>query len=152
MPAPNKHRQRQAGELRVITCAKELEYHTYNKCRNGKVFPKKDRMFLPARMMDEASNACAFIQDANSMDIGRLREGGRRLDLQRDAMRELRKLLNHIELAKRLKLINEDECAYWAKLASNVLYQTAAWHKSDKRRHAAALDEKRRNQACNTDR
>lgn len=49
MPAPNKHRQRQAGELRVITCAKELEYHTYNKCRNGKVFPKKDRMFLPAR-------------------------------------------------------------------------------------------------------
>ena len=147
MAAPNKHRQQQAGELRVIRDAKELEYHTYNKCRNGKVFPKKVRMFLPARMMDEASNACALMQDANSRDIGRLREGGQRLDLQRDAMRELNKLLNHIELAKKLKLIDEDESAYWAKLASDVLNQAAAWHKSDKRRHAAALDERRRLQA-----
>ena len=152
MPAPNKHRQKQVEELRVITCAKELEYHTYKKCRNGRIFPKKDRMFLPARMMDEASNACVFVQDANSMDINRLREGGRRLDLQRDAMRELRKLLNHIQLANRLNMINEDESTYWAKLASDVLYQTAAWHKSDKRRHSAALDEKRRKQICNTDR
>ena len=150
MTTPNKHRQKQAEELRVITCAKELEYHTYNKCRNGKIFPKKDRMFLPARMMDEASNACVYIQDANSMDINRLREGGRRLDTQRDAMRELRKLLNHIELAKKLDFIHEDESAYWAKLASSVLCQAAAWHTSDKRRHSAALNEKRRYQASNT--
>ena len=140
VPAPNKHRQKQATELRVVRDAKELEFHTYTKCRNGHIFPKKDRGGLPSRMMDEASNACEHLQDANSLDLAKPREGGERLDLQRAAMRELRKLLNHIELAKRLKVLNEDESAYWAKITTDVLYQTAAWHKSDKRRYSSAME------------
>lgn len=135
----SKHRRERADELRVVRDAKELEYHTYVKCRNGRLFPKKDRGGLPSRMMDEASNACEKLQDANDLNVYDRDEGSERLRLQRMAMGELRKLMNHIELAERLDILGENEAAYWSGLAADVLFQAKAWHASDKRRHDSAV-------------
>lgn len=130
-------RQRRAGELRVVVDLKELEFHTYTKCRNGRVFPKKDRGGLPSRMMDEATDAVACAMDANDLDLRDAEEGRERLELQRRSLRALRKLTHHIEMAHRLKALGEDEFAFWAKMAVDCRNRTAAWHKSDKGRYAA---------------
>ena len=140
MAQGNRRRRERADELRVVRDAKELEYHTYVKCRNGRIFPKKDRGGLPSRMMDEASNACEKLQDANALDICEKTEGLERLRLQRMAMGELRKLMNHIELAEKLDILSEDETDYWVGLAADVLFQAKAWNSSDKRRYNSAME------------
>lgn len=129
-------RERRARELRVIVDAKALELHTYVKCRSHKVFPKKDRGGLPSRMMDEATEAVSDMMDANDYDLRDAGERKLRLSMQRAALRSLRKLSHHIEMARELKCISEDEFAYWSRMAVNVRNQCAAWHKSDKRRCA----------------
>ncbi len=129
-------RERRARELRVIVDAKALELHTYVKCRSQKVFPKKDRGGLPSRMMDEATEAVSDMMDANDYDLRDAGERKLRLSMQRAALRSLRRLSHHIEMARELKCISEDEFAYWSRMAVSVRNQCAAWHKSDKRRCA----------------
>lgn len=90
--------------------------------------------------MDEASNACEKLQDANTLDICEKTEGLERLRLQRMAMGELRKLMNHIELAEKLDILSEDETDYWVGLAADVLFQAKAWNSSDKRRYNSAME------------
>lgn len=128
-------REQRASELRCITDAKALMGHTYDKCRNGKVFPKKDRGGLPSRMMDEADEALACMMDANGLDLRSSKEGAERLRQQRRAMRQLGLLEAHIELAHDKHHINDDAFAYWAGLAERAKMGCAGWHKSDKGRY-----------------
>ena len=53
--------------MQVITDAKELEKHTYIKTRNPAVFPKKERLGLAQRMMNEASDLVADLMEANDL-------------------------------------------------------------------------------------
>lgn len=129
-------RERRVKELRVIVDAKELELYTYVKCRSSKVFPKKDRGGLPSRMMDEATEAVSDMMDANDLDLRDAEECRLRLSLQRSALRSLRKLSHHIEMAMELRCISEDEFAFWSNMAVGVRNQCAAWHRSDKGRCA----------------
>ena len=62
--------------MQVISDAKELEKHTYIKTRNPNIFPKKERLGLAQRMMNEASDLVADLMEANdrrsgSCDTGR---------------------------------------------------------------------------------
>jgi hypothetical protein len=116
--------------MQVITDAKELEKHTYIKTRNPAVFPKKERLGLAQRMMNEASDLVADL----------------RYRAQRSALRNCRKLIHHIELAHEiLSGFSDDAFAYWAKMAAGVKNQTAKWYKTDKER-AAKLDAQKRHQ------
>lgn len=54
--------------MQVITDAKELEKHTYIKTRNPAVFPKKERLGLAQRMMNEASELAHEILNGFSDD------------------------------------------------------------------------------------
>lgn len=130
-------RENQTKRLRVLVSAEELEYYTYIKCRNVKVFPKKDRAALPTRMMNEASDIVDYLEEANDLDHRDPIESDLRIAAQRKALRKCRALTRHIRLVKRLNLINADVFDYWAKLANNVRHQAAAWHKSDKDRIAS---------------
>lgn len=47
--------------MQVITDAKELEKHTYIKTRNPAVFPKKERLGLPPRPMNEWDYADGWV-------------------------------------------------------------------------------------------
>ena len=57
--------------MQVITDAKELEKHTYIKTRNPAVFPKKERLGLAQRMMNEASDLVADLMEAGAHVITR---------------------------------------------------------------------------------
>lgn len=134
MARSNPGREERREKLRVVADAEELELHTYRKCRNGNVYPKKDRGGLPSRMMDEATDAVCLILDANDMDLFDQQESRERLRLQRCALRELRKLSHHVEMSHELNIIGIEEFDYWSGLVVNARNRCAAWHKSDKRR------------------
>ena len=57
--------------MQVITDAKELEKHTYIKTRNPAVFPKKERLGLAQRMMNEASDLVADLMEAGAHVVTR---------------------------------------------------------------------------------
>lgn len=85
--------------MQVITDAKELEKHTYIKTRNPAVFPKKERLGLAQRMMNEASDLVADLMEANDLLLTDPEERELRYRAQRSALRNCRKLIHHIELA-----------------------------------------------------
>lgn len=133
-------------EMQVITDAKELEKHTYIKTRNPAVFPKKERLGLAQRMMNEASDLVADLMEANDLLLTDPEERELRYRAQRSALRNCRKLIHHIELAHEiLSGFGDDAFAYWAKMAAGVKNQTAKWYKTDKER-AAKLDAQKRHQ------
>ena len=122
--------------MQVITDAKELEKHTYIKTRNPAVFPKKERLGLAQRMMNEANDL--LLTDPEEREL--------RYRAQRSALRNCRKLIHHIELAHEiLSGFGDDAFAYWAKMAAGVKNQTAKWYKTDKER-ASKLDAQKRHQ------
>ena len=133
-------------EMQVITDAKELEKHTYIKTRNPAVFPKKERLGLAQRMMNEASDLVADLMEANDLLLTDPEERELRYRAQRSALRNCRKLIHRIELAHEiLSGFSDDAFAYWAKMAAGVKNQTAKWYKTDKER-AAKLDAQKRHQ------
>ena len=109
--------------MQVISDAKELEKHTYIKTRNPNIFPKKERLGLAQRMMNEASDLVADLMEANDL-----------------------LLIHHIELAHEiLSGLSDDALAHWSRMAAGVKNQTAKWYKSDKER-AAKMDAQARRQ------
>ena len=115
--------------MQVITDAKELEKHTYIKTRNPAVFPKKERLGLAQRMMNEASDLVADLMEANDLLLTDPEERELRYRAQRSALRNCRKLIHHIELAHEiLSGFGDDAFAYWAKMAAGVKNQTAKWY------------------------
>ena len=132
--------------MQGITDAKELEKHTYIKTRNPAVFPKKERLGLAQRMMNEASDLVADLMEANDLLLTDPEERELRYRAQRSALRNCRKLIHHIELAHEiLSGFSDDAFAYWAKMAAGVKNQTAKWYKTDKER-TAKLDAQKRHQ------
>lgn len=61
--------------MQVISDAKELEKHTYIKTRNPNIFPKKERLGLAQRMMNEASDLVADLMEANDLLLTTRRRG-----------------------------------------------------------------------------
>ena len=119
--------------MQVISDAKELEKHTYIKTRNPNIFPKKERLGLAQRMMNEASDLVADLMEANDLLLTDPQERELRYRAQRSALRNCRKLIHHIELAHEiLSGLGDDAFAHWSRMAAGVKNQTAKWYKSDK--------------------
>ena len=132
--------------MQVISDAKELEKHTYIKTRNPNIFPKKERLGLAQRMMNEASDLVVDLMEANDLLLTDPQERELRYRAQRSALRNCRKLIHHIELAHEiLSGLGDDAFAHWSRMAAVVKNQTAKWYKSDKER-AAKMDAQARHQ------
>ena len=132
------------SSARVTIKGEEVRY--YGKTRNPAVFPKKERLGLAQRMMNEASDLVADLMEANDLLLTDPEERELRYRAQRSALRNCRKLIHHIELAHEiLSGFGDDAFAYWAKMAAGVKNQTAKWYKTDKER-AAKLDAQKRHQ------
>lgn len=72
--------------MQVISDAKELEKHTYIKTRNPNIFPKKERLGLAQRMMNEASDLVADLMEANDLLLTDPQERELRYRAQRSAL------------------------------------------------------------------
>jgi hypothetical protein len=123
-----------AAELKVLTEARELEKHTLIITGNEKRFPKKYRVTLCARMQSEASDIVSGITEANDYMLNNKDERPLRFTAQRSAMRNCRNLINHIELAYKMRFIDSASFSHWSKMTDTVRNMLAAWYKSDRNR------------------
>jgi hypothetical protein len=130
-------------EMAVVVEAKKLEKHTLTVTSSERHFPKKYRMTLVNRMIDEALNITGFLMEANDYVLGDQNERPLRYRAQKSAIRNCRLLIHHIETAHDMGFINSDSFTFWAGMANGVRNRIAAWHLSDKNR-AAKMDEEKR--------
>jgi hypothetical protein len=121
-------------EMAVVVEAKKLERHTLVVTSNERHFPKKYRITLVNRMIDEAFNIVGFLMEANDYVLGDINERPLRYRAQRAAIRNCRLLIHHIETAHDMNFINADSFSFWVKMANGVRNRIAAWHLSDKNR------------------
>jgi PleD family two-component response regulator len=126
-------------EMAVIVEAKKLECHTLKLTISEHHFPKKYRITMVNRMMDEAFNVTGFLMEANDYVLKDINERPFRYRAQRAAIRNCRLLIHHIETAHEMGFINADSFTFWVGMANGVRNRIAAWHLSDKSR-AAKID------------
>jgi hypothetical protein len=126
-------------DMAVVVEAKKLERHTLVATSNERHFPKKYRITLVNRMLDEAFNIVSYLMEANDYVLNDIHERPLRYRAQRSAIRNCRLLIHHIETAHELGFINANSFSFWAEMANSVRNRVAAWHLSDKNR-AAKMD------------
>lgn len=126
---------KQQEEFRLGNKAADLWLYTADACANEKVIPKKYRYTTGTGLMNCADSICTCIEGANLIDLRE--EPGRRLHMQREAMRECVKLERRIQRmteSKQYPGVNPGKCAVWCKAVMSVRYMCAAWHEKDKAR------------------
>jgi hypothetical protein len=121
-------------EMAVVAEAKKLERHTLETTSGDRRFPKKYRMNLVNRMLNESISITVFLVEANDYILGDLNERPLRYQAQKSAIRNCRMLIHHIEMAHEMGFINADSFTYWVTMANGVRNRIAAWHLSDKKR------------------
>jgi hypothetical protein len=122
------------AKMAVIRQAEELEIYTAQAVFNYKVFPKKYRPVFTAGILSLVFEINDSITSANELDLRIPNERNARLDCQRTALRACKKLINRVNTAFHLKLIDERKFEYWTKMIISVKRLTGAWVKSDEKR------------------
>jgi hypothetical protein len=126
--------QQQAGELNVITKAKDLVKHTFTLTENTERYPKKFRFTLVQRLQDRAVDIYNCLLEANELDLREPDEAKERGRLQARALTYLKELLFLLELSFEAGRINAKSLEYWSKMAFDVMYMAKAWKRRDKQR------------------
>jgi hypothetical protein len=124
----------ETAKMTVIHQAEELEIYTARAIFNYKVFPKKYRPVLTSSILSLIFEINDSLTSANEFDLRIPAERNARLESQRAALRACKKLINRINTAFHLKIIDENKFEYWNKLIISVKRLTGAWIKSDEKR------------------
>lgn len=126
-------RQDNNSEFAIITKAKDLVKHT-DAMTSEKRFPKKYRFTLVNRLQDRALFIYECVQEANELDLTDPQEFRERQYLQKKALTACKIVLFFIEMAFEKGLIDDKQCATWARHVTDVKNMTAKWKKMDKER------------------
>jgi hypothetical protein len=122
------------AKMAVVRQAEELEIYTAKAIFNYKVFPKKYRPVFISSILSLVFEINDSITSANELDLRITNERGARSECQRNALRACKKLINRVNTAFHLKLIDEAKFEYWMKMIISVKRLTGAWIKSDEKR------------------
>jgi hypothetical protein len=124
----------EAAKMTVIRQAEELEIYTARAIFNYKVFPKKYRPVFTSSILSLVFEINDSLTSANEFDLRIPAERDARAESQRASLRACKKLINRINTAFHLKIIDENKFEYWNKLIISVKRLTGAWIKSDEKR------------------
>jgi hypothetical protein len=122
------------AKMAVIRQAEELEIYTAQAVFNYKVFPKKYRPVFTSSILSLVFEINDSVTSANELDLRTPNERIARAECQRAALRSCKKLINRINTAFRLKIIDSEKFEYWIKMIVSVKRLTGAWIKSDEKR------------------
>jgi hypothetical protein len=122
------------AKMAVVRQAEELEIYTARAIFNYKVFPKKYRPVFTSSILSLVFEINDSITGANELDLRIPNERNARAECQRTALRACKKLINRINTAFHLKVIDEGKFEYWIKMIISVKRLTGAWIKSDEKR------------------
>jgi hypothetical protein len=127
-------------KMAVLRQAEELEIYTARAVFNYKVFPKKYRPVFTSSILSLVFEINDSITSANELDLRIPNERSARSECQRTALRACKKLINRVNTAFHLKIIDEGKFEYWQKMIISVKRLTGAWVKSDEKRVFSSSD------------
>jgi hypothetical protein len=120
--------------LEAHTKAIELARYSIRACYNEKIFPMRSRRALANRIVDSVVLIHSNVYKANNTYVTNKDDAEYRLNLQEEAIREIKELPPNIELAYHLFNINGKKIDYWVGLILEEEELLKKWHKSDKAR------------------
>ena len=126
--------KRGEGELKVITETRRLATHTIHICQNEKVFPKRYRWCVTAKIIDNVVDIAKYVNIANSLRIDDPGSAVLRKNYQNTALARTYSLLTLMNIAYELVHIPGDKMNYWTGLVIKVQDLISGWKKSDKDR------------------
>jgi hypothetical protein len=122
------------AEMTVMKQSRDLELYSVLAVFNLKIFAKKFRPGYTNNMLDHIFAIRDGLTSANELDLRIDYERIDRYRNQKKALIACKCLMNRIETAHELGIIDDDKFAFWQRLIVNVKNLTGAWTKSDEKR------------------
>lgn len=116
------------------TKAIELAKYSIAACHNEKIFPKRSRRALAEKIINSVVLIHNNVYKANNTYVVTRDDAEYRLNLQKEAIREINELPPTIELAYHLYNISGKKVDHWVGLILEEQELLKKWHKSDKER------------------
>lgn len=121
--------------------AEELARHTLIVTKNEKLFLPEYNEWITNKIRNYAIEAYLLIREANDLkvkvdnvvDPDVLKD---RHDMQKLALRYLRRLLPMIDLARRVFHLSTRKVKFWSKMVIEVRDRTKGWMEDDMRRYS----------------
>lgn len=131
--------QREEGKFSLAVKAEFLASYTLEITANENVFVPEYRRGLMDDIIETAKNIYLGIREANDVTVRmgtrfQLKDYTDRNELQREALRNCKRLLYLIDLAHRRFHLSSKRVKYWGKLVKNVKDRIHGWIDDDTER------------------
>lgn len=131
--------QREEGRFSLEVKAEFLASYTLEITANENVFVPEYRRGLTDDIVETAKNIYLGIREANDVTVRmgtrfQLKDYADRNELQREALRNCKRLLYLIDLAHRRFHLSNKRVKYWGKLVKNVKDRIHGWIDDDTER------------------
>ena len=131
--------QREEGKFSLAVKAEFLASYTLEITANENVFVPEYRRGLTDDIIETAKNIYLGIREANDVTVRmgtifQLKDYTDRNELQREALRNCKRLLYLIDLAHRRFHLSSKRVKYWGKLVKNVKDRIHGWIDDDTER------------------
>lgn len=131
--------QREEGKFSLAVKAEFLASYTLEITANENVFVPEYRRGLTDDIVETAKNIYLGIREANDVTVRmgtrfQLKDYTDRNELQREALRNCKRLLYLIDLAHRRFHLSSKRVKYWGKLVKNVKDRIHGWIDDDTER------------------
>lgn len=131
--------QREEGKFSLAVKAEFMASYTLEITANENVFVPEYRRGLTDDIVETAKNIYLGIREANDVTVRmgtrfQLKDYTDRNELQREALRNCKRLLYLIDLAHRRFHLSSKRVKYWGKLVKNVKDRIHGWIDDDTER------------------
>ncbi len=131
--------EREEGKFSLMIKAESLARYTIEITANEKVFLPEYRKQVTDDIVETAKNIYLGIREANDVNVRvgtpfQLGDYRERNNLQRQALRNCKRLLYLIDLAHRIFHLSSRRVAYWGQMVVNVKNRVCGWIDDDANR------------------
>lgn len=131
--------EREEGKFSLLIKAESLARCTIEITANEKVFLPEYRKQVTDDIVETAKNIYLGIREANDVNVRvgtpfQLGDYRERNNLQRQALRNCKRLLYLIDLAHRIFHLSSRRVAYWGQMVVNVKNRVCGWIDDDANR------------------
>ena len=128
--------QREEGKFSLATKAEYLARYTIEITANESVFTPEYRKQVTDDIIETAKNIYLGIREANDVNVRvgtvfHLEDYMERNRLQRETLRNCKRLLYLIDIAHRIFHLSSKRVKYWGKLVKNVKDRVYGWIDDD---------------------
>lgn len=128
--------KRGKSKFELANRADEIAAFTLEMCSKEKVFPKRYRWCITARLVDAMFEMCENIKMANSITVKDASDFALRKTYQTKALAVTNSIFNIMDIAYRRFPIEDHTISYWTTKMQDVQNLIRSWRDSDIKRYA----------------